>query len=260
MPIPEGVTTSYIVKNLHERILNYNIKFDFYVTDYNKYLSQRKFLLNVNNEFQKLLMNDEFISALRWILIKFGMNARQSQLTEISSFSKVIKESIPIFEEILKHKKVITNLDFTIDNESRKLYKLICDIYNRFSEPAKLSYSGGFVIASKTLHFVLPDLFIMIDGAHIGISLYHITDYQPLVDEGKDWYAVIPGYSGKKPNPSPRGQGRASWDSERYCIALLFYKRIYHDWLKAFKVNHQSFLELDEKSCLVSRIIDKTMW
>ena len=260
MPIPEMVPTSFLVRNIRERIKNYNQHLDFYVRDYKQYISQRRSIFSETHEISDLLMNDEFIIELRWILDKFGMNARLSQLTEQSSFSKVIEESTPIFEEILEHETTLQKVSFTNSNQSRDFYSLICEIYNLFSEPGKLSYSGGFVIASKTMHFILPDLFVMIDGAHIGISLYHISDYRPHSEDGRDWIETIPNYSGKKPNPSPRGQGRKSWDSERYCIALLFYKRIYHEWKETFNSNHQSFIELDEFSSSVPRIIDKSLW
>ena len=128
------------------------------------------------------------------------------------------------------------------------------------SEPGNLTLSGGFVIASKTMHFILPELFIMIDGSHIGISLYNIQDYNPWTEDGRNWLDVIPDYSGRKPNPSPRGLGRKSWDSERYCIALMYYKRIYNEWIHEANSTHQAFLELDENPNTVTRITDKALW
>ena len=260
MPIPVGITTSVLVRNIQERIKNYNQNLDFYVRDYQQYISKRRSIFCETHKISDIFQNDEYISELRWILDKFGMNARRSQLTEQSSFSKVIEESTPIFEKILEHETTLQKVSFTNSNQSRDYYSLICEIYNLFSKPGKLSYSGGFVIASKTMHFILPDLFVMIDGAHIGISLYNISDYHPHSDNGKDWFEAIPSYSGKKSNPSPRGQGRTSWDSERYCIALLFYKRIYHEWIETFNSNHETFIELDTFSRSVPRIIDKSLW
>ena len=38
----------------------------------------------------------------------------------------------------------------------------------------------------------MPELFAMLDGQHIGISIYHVSDYYPHPDDGRDWFDVIP--------------------------------------------------------------------
>jgi len=260
MPIPAEVNTSYIIQNFQDRVNSYNNNFNVYIEDYQKFILKRKMFLYESQEIPSLLMKEDFINELRWILDKFGMNARLSKLTDKPIFSKVLEESAPVLKKITRHESDITHLNFNASNESRNYYESICEIYELYSERGRLSDSGGFVIASKTLHFILPELFIMIDGSHIGISLYNIDDYEPFEEDGDDWYEAIPNYSGKKPNPSPRGLGRKNWDSERYCRALMYYKRIYEEWKKEFNLDFQAFQKIDIKSNFVTRIIDKSLW
>ena len=81
MPIPVGVTTSVLVRNIRERIKNYNQNLDFYVRDYQQYISKRRSIFCETHKISDLFQNDEFIFELRWILDKFGMNARFGRRT-----------------------------------------------------------------------------------------------------------------------------------------------------------------------------------
>lgn len=260
MPIPEGYKTEYIVKNLEKSINRYNkINID-YNKYYQKYLFNRNKFLTNYEDIADLLVMDEFIDEIIRVLDEFGMNARLSELVSKGKFFNVMNEMKPLFSILSRHRISITDINLKEKCGSNNIYDIIREIYNTFSKRGNLTISGGFVIASKTMHFIMPDLFIMIDGEHIGLSLYNVDDYMPHKVDGKNWYEAVPNYSGKKPNPSPRGAGRMSWDAERYCIALLYYKRIWLEWMELFNNDKNGFLALDYYKNNIPRIIDKSLW
>jgi hypothetical protein len=255
MPIPKGVKTSYIVTNIKKRVDDYNEKNFNYLKSYKKYNLIRNKYLNKYQRISQMIHDEDYMKELRKILIDYGMNARNSQLVSKEKFHDTIKKSHDIIDEIEDGSYSID--EFKYDDELVKNIKLL---YKQFSSVEALTYSGGFVITSKTMHFLIPDLFTMIDGAHIGVSLYNVADYLPHSSDGKSWKYVFPDYSRKTPNPSPRGAGRWNWDSERYCIALFYYKRLFLEWVETNKSNKDGFLKLDEHSEHITRILDKALW
>lgn len=265
MPIAKGTLTSEIVKNIKSKLVKYNQYYSkTYVKQYNDYIEKREVLLKNHEYNYSNLMNDlGFIDEVQKILSNFGMNSRNSQLVEQKQFQNTLLQTASYFNSLRSSEVKLNSLNLGQKIGTQTVDIIIRKIFNLFSKPNHLSKSGGFVVASKTMHFVYPELFIMLDGKHIGISLSNITrsDYAPLTKDGKSWSDLIKNYSNKKPNPSPRGAGRENWDSERYLIALLYYKRIIHEWCLQNKTTFEDFLSIDsENYSKASRIIDKALW
>lgn len=222
-------------------------------------MKERTRLLNANGlNFARLLSDLSFASRLRDILTKFGMDARASRLMapeRILSVISLVGSDCDLLNmaQIQLH---TLNLKQTIKNQT--VDSIIRKIYDHLAEPNNISEAGGFVAASKTMHFILPELFIMLDGQHIAISLYNISDYHPHPNDGGGWSTVVSNYSGREPpNPSPRGAGRYSWDNKRYVVALMYYKRIIREWCQQNNADVKSFLNLDtQNASTTSRIID----
>jgi len=261
MPVAEGTTTLYIIQNMQDSVNNYNLLYSMYVHDYKCFIRERDRLLTVHNgSFARLLNDPRFANGLHDILTKFGMNARASELAPRQRFLDAIGQVSSEFELLSTAQIRLFALDLHQMIGSRTVYSIVGDIFNHFVTLGQLSMAGGFVVASKTMHFILPELFVMLDGQHVGVSLYNIADYHPHRNDGRDWFEVIPNYSGRKPNPSPRGAGRKSWDSERYSIALMYYNRIIREWCQRNNSNIENFLDLDSRASTPARIIDKALW
>jgi len=262
MPVAKGASTSCVIENIQDLVNSYNQLYSTYVHDYKCFIEERTRLLRINGgNFVRLLNDPRFSAQIHDILTKFGMNARASELASRRRFLDTISQVSSEFNLLNAAQIRLYTLNLHQMLGSRTLNSIVRNIFNLFEKPNQLSISGGFVVASKAIHFIMPELFIMLDGQHVGISLYNISDYYPHPDDGVDWFDVIPSYSGRKPNPSPRGEGRKSWDDERYCIALMYYKRIIRDWCQQNDSSIQEFLNLDaECASTAARIIDKALW
>lgn len=261
MPVAKGTSTSYIIRNMRDLVSRYNRFYPTYVHDYQSFIRKRSGLLRVHNgDFVRLLHDPRFTNQLQDILTKFGMNARAAELTPHQQFLETISRVGPYFELLNTAQTRLYALDLHQMLDGRTFYSIVRNIFSNFATPNKLSMAGGFVVASKTMHFIMPELFVMLDGQHIGISLYNIVDYHPHLDDGRDWFDVIPNYSERKPNPSPRGEGRKSWDSERYSMALMYYKRIIQDWCQENNSGIEGFIDLDSSVSPPARVVDKALW
>ncbi len=192
----------------------------------------------------------------------FGMNGRGSELinpvsfhTNLVSISGVV--NINGLEGFALSKDPLTAVigDSTIAIQLRKLFDYC-------ATPCRFSISGGFVIGSKIIHCIIPELCPMVDINHIGISLYNIhpNDYFP---PGNNWEAYIGKVPVGKPNPSPRGAGRNAWHADQILCAIGFYARLYEEW-QATNGNPgiQAFLKLDisKGTSGIPRILDKALW
>ena len=140
----------------------------------------------------------------------------------------------------------------------KPLAEWISALLSDFCRSNAITQSGGIVAASKTMHFLLPDLFIMIDGTHISPALNRITDYQPHLNDGKTWYEILPNFDGTQLNPKTT----TAWKkTNQYLAALIYYKRILYDWCQHYQKTTEDFLQIDAKNQVtVSRIIDKALW
>jgi hypothetical protein len=139
----------------------------------------------------------------------------------------------------------------------------ITTIYNAFAAPGAVSIRGGFVAASKVLHCLFPELAPMIDGAHTGLSYFHIdrTTYSPPM--GGSWAGWLGGPMAGVPNPSPRGAGRHRWGSQQFLAAIGINQHIYALWQAAHgHPGLPAFLALDPTpgTTGIPRVIDKALW
>jgi len=135
---------------------------------------------------------------------------------------------------------IVQSLRSLVSNYDETVASVIGRIYNLFSQPKRLSLSGGVVIASKTAHMIMPELFIMIDH-RIMKKLHEVSDYYPHPSDGEGWYDVISNYSGHKLNP----YSGYAWDfDQRYLAALMYYKRIILEWCQQNNTDITGFLQL----------------
>lgn len=263
MPVDPDTSTSNLLQNLQVFVNRYNQQYSLsYVLDYQRFINGRTRLLRRHNGNLGDLLNDPRFSALLYnILIRFGMNARASALVPQQQVLDTLQQVHSEFELLNASQQRLCTINLHGMLGDRTVDAVVTTIYQLFATPGRLTRAGGFVVASKTLHFVMPELFLMLDGQHVAMSLYHISDYVPHPEDGSTWRAVIPRYSGRTPNPSPRGGGRRLWDVERYRIALMYYKRIIREWCQQHNSQIDGFLNLDAGyASTASRIIDKALW
>lgn len=208
-------------------------------------------------DYVELLKDDNFIEDLRTILRYFGMNQRGSILTPHNILKETLTQVGRYFNMLRQAKVTLESLDPDDEINNEKVSAIIQKIYEPFSFSNKLSQSGGIVVASKTMHMIMPKLFIIIDGRIMKV-LHSISDYHPHINDGS-WYDIIPKYYGYKLNPYPL---RYNWDYfNRYFAALFYYKRIILEWCQENNSDLQSFMELDTESIsFPSRVIDKALW
>jgi len=261
MPVPAQTLTSHIIQNIRLAIKKYNSENESYDRDYKPFMIKRKEQLNNVSKYAELLRKEDFCRSLLKILRQFGMDARASKLTDFQKFQTTICSVGHLFDLLNYGNVNMETLNLKRNIENQTVYSIIKKIFNSFAKPNELSTSGGFVIASKTMHMIMPEIFMMIDIEHIGTSLYRISDYKPHPIDGLNWEDAVPQYCGNKPNPSPRGAGRELWNSEKYSIALLYGKRLILEWCNANNSNIKGFIEIDAKNTSSpSRIIDKALW
>ncbi len=126
----------------------------------------------------------------------------------------------------------------------------------------RVSEAGGFVVASKVFHCLLPDLAPMLDRTHIALSLYRIDrdDYFP---PGGSWSAYLGSPPPRTPNPSPQGAGSEAWQADQFLCAIGVYERIYEEWQRRHnQPGLAAFLALDGAPGTggVPRVVDKILW
>jgi hypothetical protein len=261
--------TLEIIQNLQSLINRHNEKYDSLYSPhprlckafkaYNLFMTKvRPFRLKLKNgSYTKLLKDLSFCEDLRSILKHFGMAQRGSRLTPRDRFQETLIKAGPHFDLLSSEQIRLETLNLkqklkggiTVDSTIKIIYEL-------FSHTNGLSESGGIKIASKTMHMIMPEVFIMIDQ-RVMESLHNISDYYPHQVEGR-WYDVLTEYRGQKLNPYP-GQ---AWDWYGcYAAALMYYKRIILEWCEKNNTDIQGFLNLDAKyGSTPARIIDKALW
>ena len=268
-----GVNTSAIIKKLKYLVSTYDSRnswWEYAIKRYDIFMGYVRphYLKHSNYNYQSLLKNIDFIKELRKLLEAFGMNRRGSVLMKLEVFLDTISQTSQDFNLLAQANIRLENLNLKHKIGEENVSSIISRIYDLFSHLNRLSLSGGIVIASKTMHMIMPELFIMIDG-RIMKKLHKISDYHPHPNDGKSWYDVIPRYSGYKMNPYP---GYA-WDFDQcYLAALMYYKRIILEWCQWNNTNIESFLEIGlrtvttDKSITIkvrsttARIIDMALW
>lgn len=249
--------TSAIVQNLQGLVNGYDKRHPHWfdaIKEYDVFMASGRpwWMAQVNNDYEKLLKNEEFVRRIRELVAIFGMNVRGSKLTSPSLFLETIIKASQDFNSLVHAHVRLENLNFKTKIEAEPVNSIISRTYNLFSKMGSLSASGGMVVASKTMHMILPELFIMVDRG-IMRRLHQIKDYQPHPKDGRNWYDVIPGYLGDKLNCVESG-----WTVPRtYLAALIYYKRIIFEWCEQSSKDVKDFLEIGTRTVRIDPIFGK---
>ena len=255
--------TSYIVQNIGLLVNQHNKKYGSPLSHfcgafraYNRFMKFRRRQLEVNGESYVNLLKDQiFCQNLRALLRKW--NAFRPDGSS-QRFQSTIAEAGQDFD-LLRAK---IRLETFNPRENETANSVIRWIFNLFARQGSLKKSGGVMVASKTMHFIMPELFIMIDN-RIKRKLHEICDYAPHREDGRSWDEVIPDFYEFPPRYRQRlNPPIGDWDYYGcYIAALMYYKRVIHEWCEKNKSNIQGFLNLDpEHSSTPARIIDKALW
>ena len=235
-------------------------KFQNSFIEYNKYMKKRLLRLKKDNyDYNGLLGNNSFINDVIKMLRYFHMDQRGSVLLPFDKIHYAIIEVSNYLNKLNSEKIRLETLNLKENIGEATVNSFIKQIFERFNEPNKISQSGGIVVASKTMHFIMPEIFIMIDK-RVMESLHNVSDYYPRARDPIGWYDVLIDYHGEKLNPYPL---TANWSYYIYYSAALIYsKRIIHKWCQKNNDDVNGFLKNDKLSSVPysSRIIDKMLW
>jgi hypothetical protein len=262
MPLHKGITRKEIVTCIPTRVKAYNDTNDVYNKAYASFSTERASGISRLDGIEGWLSSEATTPCIMKLLKKYGMDCRGSELVSSNKFTSNIKD-IPkmVNIQVISGFKIPTG-GLNVPIEGNNVEKEIRNLFDYCGSPGRFSQSGGFVIGSKVAHCILPDLCPMLDGKHIAISLYNVAsdEYLPPRD---NWDSYLGRKVNPVVNPSPRGAGRDSWDSNRFTQAIAFFERIYSDWQIANRnPGLAAFLELDSVvgTTGVPRILDKVLW
>lgn len=107
----------------------------------------------------------ENISNIWNTLGKWNMNTRGAELSNFEKFSASLQDA----KNILKNLNQYELLDFINPDKQEKIKQLLFNAYNQLN----LTPKNPFVTNSKTLHFLMPQLFIPIDRTY---TVNYFTD------------------------------------------------------------------------------------
>lgn len=233
----------------NKRFINYNI-----------YMGERlKILRRKNYNFNEVLTDDSFCSKIIKMLRNFQMDQRGSVLMTKNDICDALCHVANYFHILYLNNINLESLNLRSNINESNVNSYIKKTFDYLCLSNVISQSGGIVIASKTMHFIMPEIFIMIDN-RVMKSLHNISDYYPKHNEPFEWYNELINYEGQKLNPY---QGTWNW-SKYICYAgvLIYYKRIINEWCQINNSNIKGFLKNDRLSAVpyASRIIDKIFW
>jgi hypothetical protein len=123
--------------------------------EYNETAERYKRILHYS---RKDINSDESIKLVYDMLIAFKMNSRGAKLAELSDFKKSIKKHADIIQSLEKYK--LEKVKATDDSFNEVIGSLFCNLSGLTQTASSL------VTFSKTMHFILPDLFMPIDGRY----------------------------------------------------------------------------------------------
>ena len=269
MPLPAGIEIGAIPDLIPQKITAYNQGSDgpTYNEAYNQYIAERNAGIAAAGSLSAWVASGDAVGPIQELLIAYGMNARSSQLVPSQAFQAVIEGLIGAsLDWINRFALPLPMAPVALINPQTglSLSNELTNIYNILSAPSSVTVSGGFVAASKTAHCLFPNLCLMIDGAHTGISYYNIdrATYTPPLGI-VEWSGWIGHQIMGVPNPSPRGAGRRSWGADQFLAAIGVNQHIFEIWDAANgNAGLGAFLALDPVSGTtgIPRIIDKVLW
>ena len=260
--LPAFLLTNIAAYNSGPRASSYN-------TAYDNFIRARRTGITTHGGVFGWIQYGNAARDIHALLSVYGMGARASHLvplttlqTTLTSLSKIPLDwisglSLPLSAAPCALTNPATGLNLSAE---------LSAIYNSLSAPAAVTNSGGFVAASKALHCLFPDLAPMIDGAHSGLSYYHINrstylpplklpDWSSWIDPHRTFHRVM--------NPTPQGAGRHSHDADTFLAAIGINQHIYEIWQSSHRsLGLPYFISLDPTTGTtgIPRIIDKLLW
>ena len=106
---------------------------------------------------RKDINSDEFINLVYDMLIAFKMNSRGAKLSAFADFKTTIAKQADIIQSLAKYK--LEKVKATDDT-------FIATIDSMFDSLRLTQTKSSLVTFSKAMHFLLPDLFMPIDGRY----------------------------------------------------------------------------------------------
>jgi hypothetical protein len=104
---------------------------------------------------QKDITSDDFLKEVYEMLIAFKMNSRGAKLSTLPDFKRLIKKHANTIQSLAKFK--LEKVKATDDSFKEAIDSLFCNLSGLTQTKAPL------VTFAKTMHFLLPDLFMPID-------------------------------------------------------------------------------------------------
>lgn len=269
MPIPNNSALERVANSIANNISHYNTgnSGPRYNRVYRDYIDARNAGIASFRTLSGWIANRGAESAIRELLIAYGMDARKSQMISTADFHVslrglpaasidwIMNQALPLCVSPARSKNPVTGNTLAVE---------LSTLYNTLKTPGAVTKSGGYVAASKTMHCLFPDLVPMIDGTHTGISYYHITreTYCPPLCF-VNWTAWIGHSIRGVPNPSPRGYGRYSWGADQFLAAIGLSQHLFEIWdANNGNAGISGFLRLDPTpgTTGIPRIVDKGLW
>jgi len=128
------------------------------------------------NNIEDILKSEGFLDLLRNTLVEWDMNKRAAELQEIDIIKKNILSHESILRELYKYK--LHEIISLADDEG----KIILNKLNFIFKHLNISKTKRqLVSASKTLHFLLPDLVLPMDGRYT-MSFYRYSNIPENLD------------------------------------------------------------------------------
>jgi len=269
MPIVKNTQLITIPGILTRNISRYNScsRGAGYNCDYKQYIDDRDRGVKAYGSLADWIANGGAASSIMALLNNFGMNAHNSKLVPLNTLQKTLTAINPqIINWISGFSLPFNTPPPALINRTTNttLSTELQLIYDALARRGSVTNSGGFVVASKTMHCLFPELCPIIDGRHTGISYYNIdrATYTPPLGFN-DWirWVGVPIYG--VANPSPRGAGRNAWQWQQFIAAMGINQHIYELWQAANgNLGYSAFLALDQTpgTTGIPRIIDKGLW
>lgn len=273
MPIPANTPLGVIPSLLPANVAAYNAGANggAYNAAYNEFIVARNAGVAANGSLSGWIGAGGAARSINALLNAYGMDARNSTLVPVATLQAALAALPPAsINWIAGIALPVRAAPAAMINPATaaSLATELSSIYGPLSAPGAVTVSGGFVAASKSMHCLFPDLVPMIDGAHTGLSYYNIARNTYLPPLGlANWAAWLGWQLNGTCNPSPRGAGRNSWQSDQMLAAIGINQHIYELWNTANgMVGLPGFLALDKTVGTtgiprgIPRVVDKGLW
>jgi len=124
------------------------------------------------NNLENLLNDERFFNTLYNTLEKWNMNQKGAKLRSIDEIKKSILSSKPLLDELYKCK--IEFMSYPIGEIGERIITLLGLVFKNLDI---MNSKRRIVGVSKTMHFLLPDLILPIDGKYTMAYFYGYNKY-----------------------------------------------------------------------------------